>query len=82
MVPQVVGNVWIDPQIFPDPLQDVLRYFGSRFQTSSHDSQFPAILYMTIMYKIHWISMWNYSINGNLFDREFSINWWDSLRFD
>lgn len=70
------------PQIFPEPLQDALRYFGSRFQASSHGSQFPAILHMTIMYRIHWISMWNYSINNNLLDREFSVKWWDSIRFN
>ena len=37
---------------------------------------------MTVMYRIHWISMWNYAINNNLLDREFSIKWWDSLRID
>ena len=37
---------------------------------------------MRVMYKIHWISMWNYSINSNLLDREFSVKWWDSLRFE
>ena len=70
------------PQIFPKPLQDALRYFGSRFQDSHHGSQFPAIMHMTVMYRVHWISLWNYSINDNLLDREFSIKWWDSLRFD
>ena len=70
------------PQIFPEPLQDALRYFCSKFQASNDGSQFPAILHMTIMYRIHWISMWNYSINNNLLDREFSIKWWDSFRFN
>ena len=37
---------------------------------------------MTIMYIIHWISIWNYTINNNLLDREFSVKWWDSLRID
>ena len=32
------------------------------------------------MYKIHWISMWNYTINNNLLDRESLVKWWDSLR--
>ena len=68
--------------LFRSPLQDALRYFASRFQASQHGSQFPAILHMTVMYKIHWISMWNYSINSNLLDREFSVKWWDSLRFE
>ena len=35
---------------------------------------------MTIKYKIHWISMWNYAINQNLLDREFFVKWWDSFR--
>ena len=34
------------------------------------------------MYKIHWISMWNYTINNNLLDREFLVKWWDSLKID
>ena len=33
-------------------------------------------------YKIHWISRWNYSINGNLLDREFFVKWWDSLKIN
>ena len=70
------------PQILPKPLQDAHGYFGSRFQAFGHGSQFPAILHMTIMYRIHWISMWNYSINSNLLGREFSVKWWDSLRFE
>nr|POE91018.1 hypothetical protein CFP56_05389 [Quercus suber] len=49
------------PQIFPEPVQDAIRYFGSKFQVSAHDSQFPAILHMTVKYRIHWISMWNYA---------------------
>ena len=35
---------------------------------------------MTIQYKIHWISMWNYAINQNLLDREFFTKWWDKFR--
>ena len=68
------------PQNFPEPLQDALRYFSSRLQTNRHSSQFPAILHMTIQYKIHWISMWNYAINQNLLDREFFTKWWDKFR--
>ena len=67
---------------FPEPLQDALRYFSTRFQVDSHTSQFPAILHITIKYKIHWISMWNYAINQNLLDREFFVKWWDSFRFN
>ena len=63
------------PQIFPEPLQDALRYFSSRFQVNHHNSQFPAILHMTIKYKIHWISMWSYAISNNLLNKEFSIKW-------
>ena len=37
---------------------------------------------MTIKYKIHWISMWNYAINQNILDREFFVKWWDSLRIN
>ncbi|KAL0005997.1 hypothetical protein SO802_013558 [Lithocarpus litseifolius] len=72
------------PQIFPEPLQDALRYFSSRSQAliTPHGAQFPAILHMTVMYRIHWISMWNYEIKGNLLDREFSVKWWDSLKID
>ena len=70
------------PQIFPEPLQDALRYFSSRHQASNHGSQFPEILQMTVMYRIHWISMWNYTINNNLLDQEFSMKWWDSLRIN
>ena len=70
------------PQIFPKPLQDALRYFSSRYQASNHGSQFPAILHITVVYKIHWISMWNYTINNNLLDREFLVKWWDSLKID
>ena len=69
------------PQIFLEPLQDALRYFSSRYNTTIHGSQFPAILHMTAMYRIHWISMWKYTINNNLLDREFLVKWWDSLRF-
>ena len=70
------------PQIFPDPLKDALRYFSSRFQVTRHTSQFPAILHMSIKYRIHWISMWNYAINQNLLDREFSVKWWDSFKYN
>ena len=68
------------PQNFPKPLQDALRYFSTRFQVDKHSSQFLAILHMTIKYKIHWISMWNYVINQNLLNREFFVKWWDSFR--
>jgi len=68
------------PQNFPEPLQDALRYFSSRYQVDKHTSQFPAILHMTVKYKIHWISMWNYTINQNLLDREFFTKWWDKFR--
>ena len=68
------------PQNFPEPLQDALRYFSSRFQIDKHSSQFPAILHMTFQYKIHWISMWNFAINQNLLDREFFTKWWDKFR--
>ena len=74
---EMFGSV---PQNFPEPLQDALRYFSSRFQTNKHSSQFLAILHMTIQYKIHWISMWNYAINQNLLDREFFVKWWDKFR--
>ena len=70
------------PQILPKPLQDALRYFSSRHNASSHESQFPAILHMTVMYKIHWISMCKYTINNNLLDIEFLVKWWDSLRIN
>ena len=76
---EMFGSV---PQIFPGPLQEALRYFDSRFQASNHGSQFPLILHMTVMYRIHWISMWNYAINNNLLDREFLVKWWDSLHID
>ena len=26
--------------------------------------------------------MWNYQINSNLLDKEFSVKWWDSLQFE
>ena len=68
------------PQNLPETLQDALRYFSTRFQTDKHSSQFPAILHMTIRYKIHWISMWNYAINQNILDREFFTKWWDKFR--
>ena len=68
------------PQNFPEPLQDALRYFSSRLQVDRNSSQFPAILHMTVKYKIHWISMWNYAINQNLLDREFFVKWWDKFR--
>ena len=68
------------PQNLPQPLQDALRYFSSKFQTDRHTSQFPAILHMSIQYKIHWISMWSYVINQNLLDREFFTKWWDRFR--
>ncbi|KAK9997460.1 hypothetical protein SO802_022146 [Lithocarpus litseifolius] len=35
-------------QIWPEPLQDALRFFSSRFRITSHNSQFPAILLMTV----------------------------------
>ena len=70
------------PLIFPEPLQDALRYFDSRCSSSKHRSQFPIILVFTQRYKIHWISMWNYTINSNLLDREFSVKWWDSLKIE
>ena len=76
---EMFGSV---PQIFPGPLQDALRYFSSRFQASSHGSQFSAILHMTVMYKLHQISMWNYAIKTNLLNREFSVKWWDSFKID
>ena len=37
---------------------------------------------MTVMYKIHWISMCKYTINNNLLDIEFLVKWWDSLRIN
>nr|POE67189.1 hypothetical protein CFP56_54135 [Quercus suber] len=61
------------PQILLEPLQDALRYFSSKFPVSTHGSQFPAILHMTVMYRIHWISKWDYALKPNLLDREFSI---------
>ena len=70
------------PHIFPEPLQDALRYFSSRHNASGHESQFPAILHMKVMYKIHWISMWKYTTNNNLLDREFLVKWWDILRIN
>ena len=74
---EMFGSV---PQNLPEPLQDALRYFGSKFQTNKHTSQFPAILHMSVRYKIHWISMWSYAINQNLLDREFFTKWWDRFR--
>ena len=68
------------PQIFLEPLQDALSYFSSRYNAIVHGSQFPTILHMTNMYRIHWICMWKYTINNNLLDREFLVKWWDSLR--
>ncbi|KAL4627903.1 hypothetical protein ACB092_05G200100 [Castanea dentata] len=70
------------PQIFPEPLQDALRYFDSRCSSSRHRSQFPIILIFTQRYRIHWISMWKYTINSKLLDREFSVKWWDSLKIN
>ena len=70
------------PQIFLEPLQEALRYFSSRLQVNHHSSQFPAILHMSIRYKIHWISMWTYAINNNILNREFSVKWWNSLKID
>ncbi|KAL0004750.1 hypothetical protein SO802_012311 [Lithocarpus litseifolius] len=70
------------PQIFPDCLQDTLRYFSSRYKLTPHSSQFLSILHMTVKYRIHWISMWNYDISGNLLNREFSVKWWDFLKID
>ena len=68
-------------QILPEPLQDALRYFSSKYNTTVHGSQFPAILHMTAMYRIHWISMWKYTINNNLLDREFLVKLWDNFKF-
>ena len=70
------------PLIFPEPLQDALKYFDSRCTSSKHRSQFPTIMVFSQRYKIHWISRWNYSINGNLLDREFFVKWWDSLKIN
>ncbi|KAL4625478.1 hypothetical protein ACB092_05G029200 [Castanea dentata] len=70
------------PQIFPEPLQNALRYFDSRCSSSKHRSQFPVILIFSQRYKIHWISMWKYTINSNLLNREFLVKWWDSLRIN
>ena len=70
------------PQIFSKALQDVLRYFNSRFRTDTHNSQFPTILRMTTRYKIHCISMWSYAIGNNLLNKEFSVKQWDSLKID
>ena len=69
---EMFGSV---PQIFLEPLQDALRYFGSRFQANRHNSQFPLILHITIKYRIHWINMWSYAIYNNLLNREFSVKW-------
>ncbi|KAK9984398.1 hypothetical protein SO802_033923 [Lithocarpus litseifolius] len=60
------------PQIWPELLQNTLRYFSSRFQITSHNSQFPAILLITVKYRIHWISMWNYAIQNQLLNRLFN----------
>ena len=68
------------PLIFPEPLQDALKYFDSRCTSSKHRSQFPTIMVFSQRYKIHWICRWNYSINSNLLDREFFVKWWDSLK--
>ncbi|KAL0004648.1 hypothetical protein SO802_012209 [Lithocarpus litseifolius] len=76
---EMFGSV---PQIFLEPLQDTLRYFSLRYQVTHHGGQFPAIMHMTVMYRIHWISMWNYDIKGNLLNREFLVKWWDSLKID
>ena len=65
-----------------EPLQDALRYFDSRCSSSKHRSQFPIIMIFSQRYKIHWISRWDYSINSNLLDREFSVKWWDSLKIN
>ena len=70
------------PQNFPEPLQDALQYFSSRFQASGPNSQFPVIFHMTIKYRIHWINMWSYTICNNLLNREFFVKWWDSLKID
>ena len=76
---EMFGSV---PQMFPKPFQDALASFNSKFQVNSHGSQFPAILLMIAKYKIHWISMWSYAIQGDLLTREFSVKWWDSLKID
>ncbi|KAL4595341.1 hypothetical protein ACB092_12G085200 [Castanea dentata] len=76
---EMFGSV---PQILPDPLQDALRYFDSRYKTSNHRSQFPVILLFFQRYRIHWISKWEYKINTNLLDREFLVKWWDGLRIE
>ena len=70
------------PQIFPEPFQEALRYFSSRLRSSQHNSQFPSILHLTIRYRIHWISMWSYTICNNLLNREFLLKWWDSFKID
>ncbi|KAL4604280.1 hypothetical protein ACB092_10G181600 [Castanea dentata] len=76
---EMFGSV---PQIFPDPLQDALRYFDLRYKTLNHRSQFPVILLFSQRYRIHWISKWEYKINTNLLDREFLVKWWDGLRIE
>ena len=81
LVPQMVGNVWPNTANFPGTPPRCPSVFSSRYNTTIHGSQFPAILHMTAMYRIHWISMWKYTINNNLLDREFLVKWWDSLRF-
>ena len=37
---------------------------------------------MIVMYRIHWISIWKYTINNNLLDKEFLVKWWDSFRIN
>ena len=76
---EIFGSI---PQIFLEPLHDALRYFSSRFQVNHHNSQFPAILHMTIKCKIHGINMWSYAISNNLLNRKFLVKWWDSPKID
>ncbi|KAL4597801.1 hypothetical protein ACB092_11G015000 [Castanea dentata] len=68
------------PQIFPKPLQDALRYFDSRYKTSSHRSQFPVILLFFPKIQNPLDQQIGLQINTNLLDREFSVKWWDNLK--
>ena len=75
LVPQVVGNVRSNTTNSPGTPPGCPPVFSSRYNTIDHGSQFPAILHMTTMYRIHWISMWKYTINNNLLDKEFLVKW-------
>ncbi|KAL4603713.1 hypothetical protein ACB092_10G143700 [Castanea dentata] len=53
---EMFGSV---PQIFPDSLQDALRYFDSRYKTSSHRSQFPYKINTNLLDREFLVKWWD-----------------------